>query len=67
MAELHIRGRRRRVTGANRSDVVAKLDEIRGAMAGGLPIGDDTKLGSWLEWCTTVEVKKDPNTLANSR
>lgn len=68
MGELRIRGRRRRVSGANRSEVVAKLDEIRTALAGGQPIGDDTKLGPWLEWwLKAVVATKDENTLANYR
>jgi integrase len=66
MGELRIQGRRRRVTGATKSEVIAKLDELRSATADGLPLGDNTRLGPWLEWwLNTVVAEKDPNTLAN--
>lgn len=64
--EITVGGQRRRVNGKTRSEVIAGLDKLRSDAAEGLPIGDDTRLGAWLDWYEqTVLVKKDPNTAAN--
>lgn len=47
---ITIAGQRRRVSGATRTDVVAKLDGLRHDIATGTPVGDDMTLGAWVAW-----------------
>ena len=66
--ELRIGTQRRRVSGRTRSEAVTKLDRLRSTVADGLPMGDDTRLGPWLDWyLNAVVVHKHPNTLSSYR
>jgi integrase len=61
--ELRVIGKRRRVSGWTRKEVVEKLDELRARANAGLPLGDDIRLGEWLNWFETMVVTaKDVNT-----
>lgn len=63
---LTIDGKTRRVSGLTRTEALAKLDELRKAVDDGVPIGEDWRLGQWLDWYSkTVVAKKHPNTAAN--
>ncbi len=64
--EITIDGKRRRVTGTSRSDALKRLDKLRATAAAGLPMGDDTRLGQYLDWYTEkILTQKHPNTAAN--
>lgn len=64
--EFRIGSKRRRVSGSTRREALAELDEIRAQAEGGLPLGNDVRLGVWLEaFRSRVMGDRDPNTLAN--
>jgi len=66
--ELRIGEVRRRVSGWTRGEVVEKLDALRAKASAGLPLGDDTRLGPWLDWyVNTVVADKHPNTQSSYR
>lgn len=58
--------RRRRVSAPSRSEAVALLDALRHNVSEGLPVGDDTRLGPWIDWWTAnVGAAKTAATAAN--
>ncbi len=63
------RHRRSAGRGSSKTDGTRLLDKLRAEAATGLPIGDDTRLGEWLDWYfeTAIEADPDldPNTVAN--
>ena len=64
--ELRLGTKRRRVSGATRSEVVRKLDELRAQSEAGLPLGTDMRLGEFLDWyLETIAAEKNPSTYAN--
>src|SRR5665213_436195 len=64
--EITVDGKRRRVSGSTRREALKKLDDLRSTSAAGLPTGDDTRLGKYLDWyATKVVSKKHPNTQSN--
>ena len=64
--ELRLGTKRRRLSAWTRSDVVAKLDELRAQSSAGLPLGSDMRLGEWLDWYgEMIEAEKNPSTCAN--
>jgi integrase len=66
--EITIDGRRHRPSGDTRKEVVAKLDQLRLAAAGGVPPGTDTTVGAWLAWWSArVSAAKDPKTHQRDR
>ncbi len=61
-------GQRRRVSGSTRKEATEKLDELRRQIADGLPVGDDTRLGSWIQWWqANVGAAKSPRTADHDR
>jgi integrase len=66
--EITIDAKRYRPSGDSRGEVVAKLDELRLAAAGGEPPGTDTTVGAWLAWWSArVSAAKDPITHKHDR
>ena len=47
---ITVDGVRRRVSGATRAEAVSNLDKVRGDVAEGTPVGDDTRLATWIAW-----------------
>jgi hypothetical protein len=65
---LSVDWKRRRVSGYSRPEVLAKLDELRFAVAAGLPVGKDIKVGEWLTWyLENVAAHKSPSTQKGAR
>jgi len=61
--ELRLGTKRRRVSGWTRAEVIQKLDELRAQSEAGLPIGNEIRLGEWLDWyIETIVAEKDHNT-----
>jgi hypothetical protein len=61
--EIVIDGKRRRVTRSTRAAALTELDKLRAAANAGLPTGDGTRLGQFLDWYVEkVIAKKHPNT-----
>jgi integrase len=61
--EIVIDGKRRRVTRSTRTAALTELDKLRAAANAGLPTGDGTRLGQFLDWYVEkVIAKKHPNT-----
>jgi integrase len=59
---------RRTVSAKTAEEAQRKLDQLRRQVADGLSIGEDKRLGPWLDWFTeAVVAKKDPNTQENYR
>ena len=74
IGEITIDGQRHRRSGGvggTRSDAVAKLDKLRSDAAVGLPVGDATRLGDWIDWyfdkVILADSDLDLNTVANYR
>jgi hypothetical protein len=66
--ELRLGSTRRRISGWTRTEVVKKLDALRAEAGAGLPMGDDTRLGQWLDWyIDTVIADRHPNTQSSYR
>ena len=64
-AEIVIDGKRIRRTRSTQRAATEVLDELRAMSAAGLPVGDDTRLGEYLDWYTDkVLSQKHPNTAA---
>ena len=64
--ELRLGPKRRRVSAWTRSEVIAKLDELRAKSSAGLPLGTDMRLGEWLDWYQEmIDAEKNPSTCAN--
>lgn len=64
--ELRLGAKRRRVSGPTRGDVVRKLDALRAQGEAGLPLGNDMRLGEWLDWYQElIDAEKNPSTCAN--
>ena len=64
--ELRLGTKRRRVSAWTRSEVVAKLDQLRAESEAGLPLGTDLRLGEWLDWYQEmIDGEKNPSTCAN--
>jgi integrase len=61
--EIVIDGKRRRVTRSTRAQALKELDKLRATVNAGLPTGDDTRLGQFLDWyIEKVVAQKHPNT-----
>ncbi len=61
--EITINGKRRRITRSTRKAALGELDKLRATANAGLPTGDDTRLGSFLDWYVEkVVAKRHPNT-----
>ncbi len=59
---------RRRVSGWTRAEAVQKLDEVRANASAGLAVGDDTRLGSFIDWwLEEVGSAKSPRTADHDR
>ena len=63
--ELRLGTKRRRVSGPTRGDVVRKLDQLRAKSEAGLPLGNDMRLGEWLDWYQEHIDEKNSSTCAN--
>ncbi len=64
--EITVDGKRRRVTRKTRTAALKELDRLRAAVNAGLPVGDDTRLGQFLDWYVErVVAQKHPNTQSN--
>lgn len=64
--EIVLDGTRRRVSGKSRSEALGKLDKLRATVNAGLPLGDDIRLGAFLDWYTRkIVAGKHPNTQSN--
>ena len=65
-AEIIIDGKRRRVTRNTRTAALRELDKLRAAANAGLPVGDNTRLGEFLDWYVgKIVAQKHPNTQSN--
>lgn len=62
--EITLDGKRHRPSGYKRSEVVAKLDELRGQVAAGEDIpNENTTVGKWMDWwLARISAGKDPRT-----
>ena len=66
--ELRLGPKRRRVSAWTRSEVIAKLDELRAKSSAGLPLGTDMRLGEWLDWYQEmIDGRKEPEHLCQLR
>jgi integrase len=66
MARLTVDGRTYKRSGPTKPKAKAQLDKMRRQVSDGLPVGDDTRLGAWLDWYSEVVVAKlDVNTQDN--
>jgi integrase len=64
--EITIDGKRRRITRSTRTAALRELDKLRATANAGLPVGDDTRLGQFLDWYVMkVVAQKHPNTQSN--
>ncbi len=64
--EITIGDKRRRITRATRTAALRELDRLRATSNAGLPVGDDTRLGQYLDWYVEkVVAQKHPNTRSN--
>src|ERR1700674_736192 len=65
-------GKRKRVSARTRRAVAAKLQSLQAQLAAGLPVGDTSRVGPYLEWwLDTLEAKassgtKSVNTVDNA-
>jgi integrase len=66
MARLTVDGRTYKRSAPSKAGARAQLDKMRRQVGDGLPVGDDTRLGAWLDWYSeTVVAKLDVNTQDN--
>src|SRR5487761_1729978 len=47
---ITVDGLRRRVSGDTRQAALEALDRLRGDLANATPVGDDTRLSTWISW-----------------
>jgi integrase len=65
-AQIIVDGRRIRRTRSTRKEAEHELNKLKNLAEAGLPVGDDTRLGDWLDWYRdTVVSAKHPNTQSN--